>query len=131
SIIVFYCNGCGKRLEDYKALRNVVKWFEKEGADVWYKYSSAELLLSGIKCECGASNWCKENDILDVWFDSGSSNLVVLKAGSVFVEPGQDWCFADVYLEGPDQYRGWFQSSLLVAIGVKDIALFEQVVTHS
>jgi len=129
-IIVFYCNGCGKRLEDYKALRNVVKWFEKEGADAWYKHSSAELLPPGTECECGASNWRKENDILDVWFDSGSSNLAVLKAGSVLVEPGQDLRPADVYLEGPDQYRGWFQSSLLVATGVKDIAPFEQVVTH-
>src|SRR5262249_7405784 len=70
------------------------------------------------------------NAILDVWFDSGSSNLAVLKAGSVLVEPGQDWRPADVYLEGPDQYRGWFQRSLLVATGVKDIAPFEQAVTH-
>jgi isoleucyl-tRNA synthetase len=129
-IIVFYCDGCGERLEDFQALRNVVKWFEKEGADAWYKHSPEELLPAGTKCECGASNWRKENDILDVWFDSGSSNLAVLKAGSVLVESGQDWRPADVYLEGPDQYRGWFQSSLLVATGVKDDAPFEQVVTH-
>src|SRR5215470_15697332 len=129
-IIVFYCDGCGKRLENYAALRNVVKWFEKEGADAWYKHSPAELLPAGTKCECGASNWRKENDILDVWFDSGSSNLAVLKPGSGLVEQGQDWRPADVYLEGPDQYRGWFQSSLLVATGVKDEAPFEQVVTH-
>src|SRR5215475_7252110 len=120
-IIVFYCDGCGKRLEDYKALRNVVKWFEKEGADAWYKHSSAELLPPGTKCECGASNWRKENDILDVWFDSGSSHLSVLK--------GPEWP-ADVYLEGPDQYRGWFHSSLLVATGVRDAAPYRGIVTH-
>jgi len=129
-IIVFYCDSCGKRLEDYKALRNVVKWFEKEGADAWYKHSPEELLPAGTKCECGATKWRKENDILDVWFDSGSSNLAVLKAGGGLVEPGQDWRAADAYLEGPDQYRGWFQSSLLVATGVRDASPFHQVVTH-
>ena len=120
-IIVFYCEGCGKRLEDYKALRNVVKWFEKEGADAWYKHSPEELLPAGTKCECGASQWRKENDILDVWFDSGSSHLSVLK--------GPEWP-ADVYLEGPDQYRGWFHSSLLVATGTRDAAPYRGVVTH-
>jgi len=120
-IIVFYCDGCGKRLEDYKALRNVVKWFEKEGADAWYKHSPEELLPAGTKCDCGASKWRKENDILDVWFDSGSSHLSVLK--------GPEWP-ADVYLEGLDQYRGWFQSSLLVATGVRDAAPYRGVVTH-
>jgi len=120
-IIVFYCVGCGKRLEDYKALRNVVKWFEKEGADAWYKHTPEELLPAGTKCECGASKWRKENDILDVWFDSGSSNLSVLK--------GPEWP-ADVYLEGLDQYRGWFQSSLLVATGTRDAAPYRGVVTH-
>src|SRR5215831_2758572 len=120
-IIVFYCDGCGKRLEDYKALQNVVKWFEKEGADAWYKHVPEELLPAGIKCECGASKWRKENDILDVWFDSGSSHLSVLK--------GPEWP-ADVYLEGPDQYRGWFHSSLLVATGTRDAAPYRSVVTH-
>jgi len=120
-IIVFYCDGCGKRLEDYQALQNVVKWFEKEGADAWYKHSPEELLPAGTKCECGASKWRKENDILDVWFDSGSSHLSVLK--------GPEWP-ADVYLEGPDQYRGWFHSSLLVATGTRDAAPYRGVVTH-
>jgi len=129
-IIVFYCDACGKRLEDYAALRNVVKWFEKEGADAWYKHSPAELLPPSTKCSCGSSNWRKENDILDVWFDSGSSHLAVLKAGSGLVEPGQDWRPADVYLEGPDQYRGWFHSSLLVATGVKDASPYKGIVTH-
>jgi isoleucyl-tRNA synthetase len=120
-IIVFYCDACGTRLEDFAALRNVVKWFEKEGADAWYQHTPEELLPAGTKCSCGATKWRKENDILDVWFDSGSSNLSVLK--------GPEWP-ADVYLEGPDQYRGWFHSSLLVATGVRDGAPYRGVVTH-
>ncbi len=120
-IIVFYCEGCGARLEDFTALRSVVKWFEREGADAWYKHPAEELLPPNTKCSCGASTWRKENDILDVWFDSGSSHLAVLK--------GDEWP-ADVYLEGPDQYRGWFHSSLLVATGVRDHAPYRSVVTH-
>jgi isoleucyl-tRNA synthetase len=120
-IIVFYCDACGTRLEDFGALRNVVKWFQKEGADAWYKHSAEELLPPGTKCPCGGAKWRKENDILDVWFDSGSSHLAVLK--------GKEWP-ADVYLEGPDQYRGWFHSSLLIAVGVRDRAPYRGVVTH-
>jgi isoleucyl-tRNA synthetase len=120
-IIVFYCDACGTRLEDFGALRNVVKWFEKEGADAWYKHSAEELLPPGTKCHCGGTKWRKENDILDVWFDSGSSHLAVLK--------GNEWP-ADVYLEGPDQYRGWFHSSLLIAVGVRDKAPYRGIVTH-
>jgi isoleucyl-tRNA synthetase len=120
-IIVFYCESCGTRLEDFPALRNVVKWFEKEGADAWYQHTPEELLPAGTTCSCGATKWRQEHDILDVWFDSGSSNLVVLH--------GQEWP-ADVYLEGPDQYRGWFHSSLLVATGVRNAAPYRSVVTH-
>jgi len=120
-IIVFYCCGCGARLEDFAALRNVVKWFEWEGADAWYKHSAEELLPAGTKCLCGAGAWRKENDILDVWFDAGSSHLALLKAN--------EWP-ADVYLEGPDQYRGWFQSSLLIGAGLRGRAPYKSVVTH-
>jgi isoleucyl-tRNA synthetase len=120
-IIVFYCDACGKRLEDFKALRNVVKWFEKEGADAWYSHTAEELLPAGTKCVCGGTKWRKENDILDVWFDSGSSHLAVLK--------GDEWP-ADVYLEGPDQYRGWFHSSLLIGVGIRDHAPYRSIVTH-
>ena len=129
-IIVFYCDACGKRLEDFKALRNVVKWFEKEGADAWYSHTPEELLPAGTKCVCGGAKCRKENDILDVWFDSGSSCLAVLTPKNGLVEPGQDWRPAEVYLEGPDQYRGWFQSSLLVAVGIKEKAPYKSVVTH-
>jgi len=120
-IIVFFCDACGKQLNDFTALRNVVKWFEKEGADAWYKHTPEELLPAGTKCSCGAEKWRKENDILDVWFDSGSSHLAVLR--------GNEWP-ADVYLEGPDQYRGWFHSSLLIATGIRDKAPYRGVVTH-
>ena len=120
-IIVFFCDGCGEQLQDYAALRNVIEWFKKEGADAWYKHTPDELLPPGTKCRCGAAKWRKENDILDVWFDSGSSNLAVLH--------GKEWP-ADVYLEGPDQYRGWFHSSLLVATGVRHAAPYRGVVTH-
>ena len=120
-IVVFFCDACGKQLGDFTALRNVVKWFEKEGADAWYTHAPEELLPSGTKCSCGASKWRKEHDILDVWFDSGSSHLAVLH--------GNEWP-ADVYAEGPDQYRGWFHSSLLIGVGIKDKAPYRCVVTH-
>jgi isoleucyl-tRNA synthetase len=120
-MIVFYCDACGKRLEDYAVLRGVLKWFEREGADAWYTHLPEELLPPGTKCDCGAALWRKENDILDVWFDAGSSHLAVLK--------GDEWP-ADVYLEGPDQYRGWFQSSLLIATALRHHASYRTVVTH-
>ena len=123
-LIIFYCEGCGKRFEDIKALRHVLPFFEREGADAWYTHSAEELLPPGTKCaSCGASTWRKESDILDVWFDSGSSHLAVLQR-----REGKPR--ADVYLEGPDQFRGWFQSSLLVALGVDGKRPYEQVVTH-
>ena len=121
-IIVFFCEGCGKQLEDFTALRQVVKWFEKEGADAWYHHSPEELLPAGTACSCGASKWRQEHDILDVWFDSGSSHLAVL------TNPGE-WP-ADIYVEGPDQFRGWFHSSLLISVGVRDCAPYRQVMTY-
>ncbi len=122
-LIVFYCEACGKQLKDFQALRHVLPFFEREGADAWYTHSAEELLPPGTKCACGASKWKKENDMLDVWFDSGSTNLAVLS------EKDGTWP-ADVYLEGPDQYRGWFHSSLLVAMGIKGRAPYREVVTH-
>jgi isoleucyl-tRNA synthetase len=122
-LIVFYCDACGKQLKDGAALRNVLPFFEREGADAWFTHSADELLPPGYKCSCGAANWRKESDILDVWFDSGSTHLAVL------TRDDQRWP-ADVYLEGPDQFRGWFQSSLLVGIGTRGAAPYKQVVTH-
>jgi isoleucyl-tRNA synthetase len=123
-LIIFYCDACGKRLEDFQALRHVLPFFEREGADAWYTHPAEELLPAGTKCPgCGAAKWRKETDILDVWFDSGTSHLAVL-------EKREGKPRADVYLEGPDQFRGWFQSSLLVALGVDGIRPYEHVVTH-
>ena len=123
-LVIFYCDACGKILKDFKALRNVIPFFEREGADAWYTHSAEELLPPGTKCaSCGGAKWRKESDILDVWFESGSSNLAVLQK-----REGKPR--ADVYLEGPDQFRGWFQSSLMVAIGVDGMRPYDQVVTH-
>ncbi len=122
-LIVFYCEECGKQLRDFSALRHVLPFFEREGSDTWYTHSAQELLPPGTKCSCGAAKWQKESDILDVWFESGSTHLSVLS------EKDGTWP-ADVYLEGPDQFRGWFQSSLLNAIGTRGHAPYRQVVTH-
>jgi isoleucyl-tRNA synthetase len=124
-IVVFYCDECGKRLEDFAALRHVLDWFRREGADAWFARSAEELLPAGTRCPCGASRWRKENDILDVWFDSGSTHLAVLDGR----DADRRWP-ADLYLEGPDQFRGWFQSSLLIGVGVKDAAPYRAVLTH-
>ncbi len=123
-LIVFYCDACGKQLRDFQALRHVLPFFEREGSDTWYTHSAEELLPPGTKCSCGAAKWRKESDILDVWFESGSTHLAVLSE-----QNGLHWP-ADVYLEGPDQFRGWFQSSLLNAIGTRGHAPYRQVVTH-
>ena len=122
-LIVFYCDACGKQLKDFAALRGVLPFFEKEGADAWFTHSAEELLPVGTKCSCGSAKFRKESDSLDVWFDSGSTHLAVL------TRDGLHWP-ADVYLEGPDQYRGWFQSSLLVGIGTRGASPYKQVVTH-
>ena len=122
-LIVFYCDACGGQLKDPVALRHVLPFFEREGADVWFTRSAEELLPPGTKCSCGHAKWRKETDILDVWFESGSTHLAVL------THDKQRWP-ADVYMEGPDQYRGWFQSSLLVGIGTRGAVPYRQVVTH-
>jgi isoleucyl-tRNA synthetase len=122
-LIVFYCDACGLQLKDPVALRHVLPFFEREGADVWFTRTAEELLPAGTKCSCGHAKWRKETDILDVWFESGSTHLAVL------TRDNQRWP-ADVYLEGPDQYRGWFQSSLLVGIGTRGGAPYREVVTH-
>ncbi len=124
-LIVYYCDACGTQLKDFKALRNVLPFFEREGADAWYTHPAEELLPPGTKCSgCGSTNWRKETDILDVWFESGSTHLGVLTK-----ENGLHWP-AEVYLEGPDQFRGWFQSSLLNGVGTRGGSPYRQVVTH-
>jgi isoleucyl-tRNA synthetase len=128
-LVILYCDKCGKQFDDYAALHALVqKWFTVEGADAWFTHPVEELLPSGTRCSCGASSWRRETDILDVWFDSGSSHLAVLDRLDA---DGQKLPWpADMYLEGPDQYRGWFHSSLLVGIAVRDGAPYRHVLTH-
>jgi isoleucyl-tRNA synthetase len=128
-LVILYCNKCGKQFEDYAALHALVReWFTLEGADAWFTHTVEELLPAGTRCSCGASDWRKETDILDVWFDSGSSHLAVL--GRLDAS-GQELPWpANMYLEGPDQYRGWFQSSLLVGVAVRNGAPYRHVLTH-
>ncbi len=124
-IIVFYCEGCREPVTDRKILDNVVKLFAEHSADIWYERSAAELMPAGTTCgKCGGTEFTKENDILDVWFDSGSSHLAVLGH-----DPELPWP-ADMYLEGGDQYRGWFHSSLLVGVGLKGSAPYRECATN-
>ncbi len=123
-IAVFQCEGCREFLNDPAVHRGVVELFAREGADSWYKHSAEEILPAGIKCgKCGATKFRKEMDILDVWFESGSSQAAVLGR-----EPGLPWP-ADLYLEGGDQHRGWFQSSLLCAVATKGAAPYRSAAT--
>lgn len=124
-IIVFYCDSCNEPILEKKFMDRVVEIFEREGSDAWFRHPPAELLPPGAVCpHCGIANFRKETDILDVWFDSGSSHEAVLGKRSDLPWP------ADVYIEGGDQYRGWFQSSLLVGMGVRNQAPYRQVLTH-
>jgi isoleucyl-tRNA synthetase len=124
-ITVFYCEHCAEPLTDRKVLDRVVALFEKYTADVWYERSAAELIGEGVTCsKCGSAAFRKETDILDVWFDSGSSHLAVLTEANDLPWP------ADLYIEGGDQYRGWFHSSLLVGVGLRGCAPYRQCATH-
>jgi isoleucyl-tRNA synthetase len=124
-IAVFFCEGCGKLLESKPANQAVVDLFAREGSDSWYKRAPEEILPPGTKCAgCGGAKFRKETDIIDVWFESGCSHAAVLGR-----EPGLPWP-ADLYLEGGDQYRGWFHSSLLVAVGTRGQAPYRAVATN-
>ena len=113
-IIVFYCDRCREPVTTRAILDGIVDLFREHSADIWYERTAQELLPAGTRCaKCGAAEFSKETDILDVWFDSGSSHLAVLNERF-----GLHWP-ADIYLEGGDQYRGWFHSSLLVGTGIK------------
>jgi len=124
-IAVFFCEACGKLLECKQANQAVVELFAREGSDSWYKYSAEQILPAGTKCSgCGKTSFRKESDIIDVWFESGCSHAAVLGR-----EPGLPWP-ADLYLEGGDQYRGWFHSSLLCAVGTRNQAPYREVATN-
>ena len=124
-IPAFYCSGCNREVIDAAVIRRVADIFEKESADAWYKRDASELLPAGFECaKCGAAEFTKETDILDVWFDSGSSSIAVLENRENLRWP------ADVYIEGGDQFRGWFNSSLMVGLAVHDRAPYEAVLCH-
>ncbi|HOV85696.1 MAG TPA: isoleucine--tRNA ligase [Syntrophobacteraceae bacterium] len=124
-IIVFTCEDCGGVLAAPEVFDHVSALFEKEGADCWFERSAEELLPENAKCTgCGGRRLKKEMDILDVWFDSGVSYAGVLEARPYLRSP------ADLYLEGSDQHRGWFHSSLLAAVGTRNAAPYKTVLTH-
>ncbi len=124
-IAVFLCGSCGKPVSDPKVNRLVVQFVSKKGADAWYTPEADAILPADHKCaHCGGTTFKKESDILDVWFESGSSHAAVLGH-----EPNLPWP-ADLYLEGGDQHRGWFHSSLLCAMGYEGAAPYRMVTTH-
>src|SRR6266550_3797899 len=125
SIPVFYCAKCSEAVAEPAVINHVADIFERESSDAWYIKEARELLPDGYVCkQCGATEWTKETDILDVWFDSGSSSVAVLENRAELRWP------ADVYLEGGDQFRGWFNSSLMVGIAAHDHAPYKAVITH-
>ena len=120
---IFYCKDCEKEYVTPESLEKVQNLVKEHGTNIWYELPEKELMPEGAKCtECGCTEFKKERDIMDVWFDSGSTHE------SVLVERGLP--SADMYLEGSDQYRGWFQSSLLTAVATKGKAPYKEVLTH-
>src|SRR5947207_5802848 len=124
-IPAFYCGNCNEVVAEPEIIRHVADIFEKESADAWYQREASELLPDGFTCKkCGGIEFTKETDILDVWFDSGSSSIAVLESRDNLRWP------ADVYIEGGGQFRGWFNSSLMVGLAVHDRAPYDAVLTH-
>jgi isoleucyl-tRNA synthetase len=123
-IFVFSCPDCGESIVNEFTIGRIHELIKNYGSDGWFKYSVQDI-LGEYKCpNCGGENLAKENDIFDVWFDSGASSFAVLED-----REGLTWP-ADLYLEGSDQYRGWFQSSLLAAVGYKGSAPFKSVISN-
>ena len=124
-IIVFYCADCGLPYTNRDVQYAVVEQFRLHTSDIWYSKTAEELMGPGHTCpRCEATKFRKETDILDVWFDSGSSHLAVLTE-----QNGLPWP-ADMYIEGGDQYRGWFHSSLLIGVGLNGEAPYRECATH-
>ncbi|MGN1124220.1 MAG: isoleucine--tRNA ligase [Eubacterium sp.] len=125
-IPVVYCKECGKEIIDNDLMMKISEIFGKEGSDAWYAHDAEYFLPEGFKCpHCSSDKgFEKEKDIMDVWFDSGSSHAAVCKNREYLKVP------ADVYLEGADQYRGWFQSSLLTSVAGGGKAPYKQIITH-
>ncbi len=126
-ILALLCEDCGEAWQDPAWMREIAKSFASHptGCDRWYEAEDSEIIPSDLKCpHCGASHWKRESDILDVWFDSGTSFAAVMEQREEGAFP------ADLYLEGSDQHRGWFHSSLLVGIGTRGRAPYRSVLTH-
>lgn len=123
-IPIVYCKDCGKPIVTDETIKAISDMFKAEGADAWWIKEPAEFIPSTVKCECGCGEFTKEYDIMDVWFDSGVSHTAVMEQ-----HKGLSWP-ADLYLEGADQYRGWFQSSLLTSVVYKGSAPYKAVCTH-
>ncbi len=124
-IPIFYCAKCGKDIVTPETISKVSSLFREHGSNVWFDREADELVPAGLKCPvCGHEHFTKESDIMDVWFDSGSTHAAVLDERPYLHFP------ADVYLEGGDQYRGWFQSSMLTSIAAKGVAPYKQIITH-
>lgn len=126
-IPIFYCDDCGTPLINENSIKAVQDLFAREGSNAWYAHTAEEILPEGTRCGkngCGGRRFRKETDIMDVWFDSGSSHAAVLEQWPELCWP------ADLYLEGSDQYRGWFQSSLLTAVATRGRAPYKTVLTH-
>ncbi len=129
-IPAFYCDDCGKWIITPETMKKVEEIVEKEGTDAWWAHSAEELLPEGFKCpHCGGTHFHKEKDIMDVWFDSGSTWNGVLRYPNE--ESWKDMSYpCDLYLEGSDQHRGWFHSSLLTSVAVNGHAPYKAVLTH-
>ena len=123
-IPVFYCKKCGKYHITDATIGAVSDLFRKEGSDAWYSHEAGEIIPKGEVCACGASDWEKDTDIMDVWFDSGSTWSAVCRE-----RPELSWP-VDLYMEGADQFRGWFQSSLLTCVATEGIAPYKGVLCH-
>ncbi len=124
-IPIFYCGDCEEAVLDKKLIYHIGDLVAEFGSNIWFSKEASELLPEGYVCsKCGGKHFRKETDIMDVWFDSGVSNVAVLKQREELAYP------ADLYLEGSDQYRGWFNSSLSIAVALTDKAPYKAVLTH-
>ncbi|HMK56123.1 MAG TPA: isoleucine--tRNA ligase [Dissulfurispiraceae bacterium] len=124
-IMLISCNDCGEFIRDDAVFENIISLTGQRGADIWFELEVDDFVGKGRTCaKCGGSSFKKEMDILDVWFDSGVSHAAVLERDERLSWP------AALYLEGSDQHRGWFQSSLLASVGTRDRAPYETVLTH-
>ncbi|MFC6227273.1 isoleucine--tRNA ligase [Paenibacillus allorhizosphaerae] len=124
-IPIFYCRSCNEPIATQETIEHVAKIFEQEGSNAWFEKEAKELLPANMVCpKCGHDHFRKETDIMDVWFDSGSSHVAVLETREELQWP------ADLYLEGSDQYRGWYNSSLITGVAVKGTAPYKGILSH-